>query len=215
MMLGITVYTFSENARRARMFIFVIISVIVRNAGFYIMRDMNTYLSRSSELFAISNFNKKYLFMAPVHFAFRETVGIFQRIMDVVPLRTDFGHGRLLVSDFLTILPGKQVAGGFLIKNLIIGVDDVGGLTPSALGGLYFDFGYPGLFLGFAAMGVIAGYFYKKYMADRGVPSLVNLVFIYTALMHYMHRGVLAPHYFFLFIVLNAVCSIGRSGKGG
>lgn len=215
LMLGIIAYALSKNITRARLLIYVLIAVIMLNLGFYIMRDFNTYLTRTRELYAVHDFNKKYIAIAPVHFAFRETIGLFQRIMDVIPSRVDFGRGALLSADFLTILPGKQVAGGFLVKTLITGVNEVGGLTPSALGGLYFDFGYPGIFSGYFLMGMIAGLFYKIYVVNNDVQSIINLSFVYAVIMHYMHRGVLAPYYFFLFLIINIMFNIARLKKGG
>ena len=203
--LGISTYALSENTKRIKLLVYVVLSAVVLNTGFYIMRDINTYLMQTSALYATYDFNRAYLIIAPAHFAFRETIGLFQKILEVIPSKINFSYGKLLMSDFLTILPGKQEAGGFLIKDLIIGAQNVGGLTPSALGGLYFDFGYPGIFLGFLAMGIIAGYFYKKYEVNNNVANIVNLAFVYAVLMHYIHRGVLAPYYFFLFIVINFI----------
>jgi len=62
-------------------------------------------------------------------------------------------------------------------------------------------------------MGLVAGRFYAIYAVNRDMQSIVNLAYAYAMLMHYMHRGVLAPYYFFLFIMINGMFYVSRTKK--
>jgi len=210
--VGIVAYLLSRGPGRVKMFVYLIVALLILSAGFYIRRDISTRLMQTEDLFARYDFNKKYLAVGSLHFASRETIGLYQKIVEIVPSKIDYGQGKLFFSDFMTILPGKQMSGGVLIYQITTGQDESAfGLTPSALGGLYFDFGYMGIFIGFGVMGILASYFYKKYQVNQDVPSIANLSFVYVILMHYIHRGILAPYYLFLFVIMNILLFFSRS----
>lgn len=210
--LGIAAYLISKKSGRLMLIAGIILIFIFFSAGFYIMRDVNTYLMKTQDLYARYDFNMKYAFLAPFHFGFRETIGLFQKIINTVPKYVGYTKGELLFSDFMTILPGKQIAGGFLLKKILIGgdPDPSSGLTPSALGGLYLDFGLAGILAGFLIMGAVTAYFYKSYKINTGVVSVVNLAYIYSVTIHYIHRGIFAPYYLFLFIVIHIIFMISK-----
>ncbi len=145
-----------------------------------------------------------------MHFSFRETIGLTQKIVNVVPRKKSFLKGKLLISDLVTLLPGRQKGGGEIINEYIVGSSDIASLTPSVLGAFYLDFGMWGVMFGMFLLGSISGYFYKKFQVHKDIITIINLAYVYANMLHFYHRGILKPSYFFYFIIINCIFFFNR-----
>ncbi|MEW6741400.1 MAG: hypothetical protein AB1486_01470 [Planctomycetota bacterium] len=143
----------------------------------------------------------------------REGTALFSHIVERAP-EEGLLDGKLLAADLLTILPGEQESGGYLVVELMGGTG-LAGLTPSILGGLYLDFGRRGVAVGMALFGLVTSLVYRIYRTRPTNGRLaVHAVFLSCAL-HYVHRGVFAPAYLFdLAVVVLAVWVVGGRSTG-
>ncbi len=152
--------------------------------------------------------------MAPVVPAYqvtREGTGICNKLIENIPSKEEFFQGKLLVADSLTILPGKQITGGALIKKLMTGKSGAG-LTPSIIGGLYADFGLKGILAGLFVTGVVLGYLYCRLGKQRTIYNILLYAYGLTFAIQYLHRGIFSPNYVFhmaVLVILN-ICVMSR-----
>lgn len=174
---------------------FVGLAVVVLIVGGDALRRLagGDLLSTSRALSAY-RFNSEMLeFLAPIHFAFRETISIAQYLWTAAVPDPSTSY---VFADFATLLPGKQLSGGQLIGN-IVGRFQQGGLTPGLIGDLVFEYGgyaYPI----FAILGALTG---RLASVARRQPYGVNgaVYAMYSVyILHWFHRGILKPAYIFV-----------------
>lgn len=135
-----------------------------------------------------------------LHFAFRETIGLTQILVH------DRQEGRrvhpsLLIADFKTLLPGKQISGGVLL-NQVVGIQGPLGLTAGAVGVSYMDLGSLSLAL-FFTVGAFLGAAWRFAAKDPRWAMFYFVIALYV--IQWFHRGVPKPSYIvvpFFFLLL-------------
>jgi hypothetical protein len=146
-----------------------------------------------------------------LHFAFRETVGLTQILIhDRQEGRRV--HSSLLLGDFKTILPGKQISGGVLL-NQVVGIQGPLGLTAGAVGISYMDLGSLSLAL-FFAVGALLGVAWRFAAKDPRWAMFYFLVVLYA--IQWFHRGVPKPSYIvvpFFFLWLATLAKVPSLAK--
>jgi hypothetical protein len=115
-------------------------------------------------------------------------------------------RGSLLLADFETMLPGKQLAGGQLIGQ-VVGIQGNTGLTGGAVGVSFMDIGYFSLLLVFV-LGLCVGKAWQ--MASRAPQWALFYFLIIIYLIHFFHRGVPKPSYVFVPFFFLFVSSLAR-----
>lgn len=136
--------------------------------------------------------------IAPLHVAFRETIGITNRIV-TSGLSNEITSYPLLFADIYTVLPGEQVAAGRALGEMM-GVIGGGGLTPGIVGGVFLDYGSGGVLLAAIVVGVVLSYlrrqsFYSSFW-------LVVFCLSIAQFFHLFHRGFLKPEYVLAYIII-------------
>ena len=84
------------------------------------------------------------------------------RITEAVPKQFNHFYGFMLLSPFLALLPGEQLAYGIVLKEMFALEFEGGGFTPSLVGGFYMDFGMPAVSMGLLAYGFILGRLFRR-----------------------------------------------------
>jgi len=208
---GLLYYKFLKPEKRRRaLLIIVAFAVAINYFGFNIRRLPNSDLIETKKLVSNVKLNPTLIIIAPMHFSFRETIGLTQNIIEKFPIRYEYLHGKLLISDIATLLPGFQKSGPEIVNNYIVKDHKKAALTPSIFGAFYMDFGKMGVIFGCLILGIIAGYFYKRYSIQNDPQSLMNLVYVYIYMLHFIHRGIFKPSYLFFFIIINVIFMIAR-----
>jgi hypothetical protein len=105
------------------------------------------------------------------------------KAMTVVPTGVPFQHGRMLVGEIGTFLPGHQLLPDQWVAVNVIGTipaqltggvtwaGQAGGIPPGILGGFYIDFGIPGIMLGMLGVGVLLSWLYQRVLMRPTVLS--------------------------------------------
>jgi len=149
--------------------------------------------------------------VAPIWMQFREGTGLFAQAVEKRMAGVTGGY--LLVSDAVTALPGKQAAGGEIVRDLFGGTGE-GGLTPSILGAMYLDFGAIGIAVSLAGLGFILGLIHRLTVRTGDIGLLLMYAYVLAVAVHWTHRGVFSVSYVFNFIVLGLVVLAARSSTG-
>jgi hypothetical protein len=136
-------------------------------------------------------------FIGLLHVALRESIALSQSLIEDYMAGRNFSGTSLFLSDFLTLLPGKQDSGGIIIASLLSGV----GLTAGALGALVYEFGFLFAYFVIFTLGIVLAYFYRlaKIKESPGYFVLYCLIVIYS--VHYIHRGIPKPSYLIIPII--------------
>jgi|SRR5690606_316924 len=125
-----------------------------------------------------------------LHFSLRESIAISQRLFESgVEI-----SNTLFFSDFLTMLPGKHVAGGELVAQAYGDYSGVG-LTPGALGALTIEFGVLLAFFFISSLAFLVAYFTKVAHRSNNLALLLLAVLISLYFVHFLHRGIPKPGY--------------------
>lgn len=85
---------------------------------------------------------------------------ILQQVLDVFGTQYDFWLGRYNLYSFVTLLPGKQAMGGDQYLGRVL-FNRPRGQPPAFPGGLYIDFGYPGVIIGVLLAAVALQWLYS------------------------------------------------------
>ncbi|WP_193331328.1 hypothetical protein [Pseudoalteromonas ulvae] len=176
-----------------KIFIIASLGALVLGGLAVYRRIVNPDLTLASD--ALINYEAEHLgeIFAFIHFSLRESITISQTLIEngIPPSYP------LFLSDFLTILPNYDMAGGKVIAHLFSEYSGVG-LTPGALGALIIEFGYfPAIlvvFLSSFTVGFI-GRLSKGYN-NYSFKLFSLLLLIYY--IHYLHRGIPKPAYLFV-----------------
>ena len=140
-------------------------------------------------------------FLFPFYAASRGSVNSFYRFLQLIPHHYNFFYGKLLLTDFWTILPGKQVSGGAIVSNMVGGTGKAG-ITASILGGLYVDFGKAGIFGGLYLLGFGAKWLYQRMRIKMTRLNIILYCYFLAFSIHYLHRGIFKPVYVMHFVIL-------------
>jgi oligosaccharide repeat unit polymerase len=141
---------------------------------------------------------------------FMPTLAVFRYNQDVVTIlieKTEKSplYGQLALSNFLTLLPGKQLGVrnkiGEIIEARKLPDGTPWSITPTLQGALFVDFGFLGVFVGFLLIGIVAEFLKKQIIFKKDPFSIaIYSLFLVNTLM-LIHTG----YYdllFFLLIVL-------------
>jgi hypothetical protein len=148
-----------------------------------------------------------------VHFTFREAIAITQTLVQ----DRRIGHrirGSLLLADFETMLPGKQLGGGQLIGQ-VVGIRGDTGLTGGAVGVSFMDIGYLSLLL-FFGVGLFIGQAWR--MASKAANWAIFYFLFSIYALHWFHRGVPKPSYLIvplLFLLMSSLAPQSRASTAG
>ena len=94
------------------------------------------------------------------------------RVYGVFKFSDNLQYGATFFFNYNLVLPGEGQDYTLWLKDLVGATFSGGGMTPSIIGDFYINFGYPGVYLGMFALGVIL---YKLEVAARS--SILNRVF--------------------------------------
>lgn len=134
------------------------------------------------------------------------TIGpaVFGTTLQAIPGRIPFQHGRFVIRDFRAALPlhplGRPLPADLWVTQAVRGrnVGITGGSPPTLVGGLYIDFGVPGIIIGSLLLGAFLALLYRWAIAagTAGAFALYCYVAAYIALASYSYislkPGVLA-----------------------
>lgn len=164
----------------------------------YFRRINNFDLIPAEDLLSSVGAESLGIFVGLMHLAFRESIAIGQVLIDYSDALSVYKYESLFFSDLLTMLPGKTYESGGVIVASMFAVDRGVGLTPGALGALIFDFGiFISMFFAFC-LGFFLGRVYLKSVGDNGNLWLLLYLLLTIYILHYMHRGIPKPGYFFI-----------------
>ena len=172
----------------------IVLGVFMVGTFGLLTRQSNFSMLSTSRALSAYRFNSDMLeFLAPIHFAFRETIAIAQYLWTAAVPDPSTSY---VFADFATLLPGKQLSGGQLIGNLV-GRFQQGGLTPGLIGDLIFEYGGYA-YLIFAILGALTGRLAS--VARRQPFGVYGAVYaMYSVyILHWFHRGILKPAYVFV-----------------
>ncbi len=115
------------------------------------------------------NYPKKMWLFGPGYLSIRAPIDSFAIILNKIPRRMDFWYGRMLISPFMTLLPGKQFLGQYTVTDKIIKGDSrISG--PTALSffvPFYIDFGIIGIICGMFFAGAFLQWLYLRMIHKR------------------------------------------------
>ena len=122
--------------------------------------------------------------LGPIYSVAREGPLIFSALRD--EMRGTHLGGRLLASDWLSMLPGKQDNSRIIVRNLIQNPTDTS-KTPSVIGTLYVDFGVIGICVGMLLLSLYIHALYENWRRSGSLPSLL----VYSLTLSY---GLISIH---------------------
>lgn len=101
----------------------------------------------------------------------------FKNIYSFIPSEVPFQHGKTILMDFLTILPGKQIDYQTWIKD-VTGLSFKGfGAPPTIIGDLYLNWGRNGVFIGMFFLGSFLEFAYLL-LVRRNISTLKLIFYI-------------------------------------
>jgi oligosaccharide repeat unit polymerase len=120
---------------------------------------------------------------------------VFATVLARVPGDIPFQRGEFLVRDFEALLPfhplGKPETADYWVTQVIRGRDIliVGGSPPTLAGGLYIDFGVPGIILGCAVLGAFLVALYRWVVRVRTIGAMILYCYLsaYVGLAAYSY----------------------------
>lgn len=175
--------------------------------GVYYLRRHNSNTLLSAKELALEYFGSNawyYYLIMPLHFTFRETVGLTNTIIErnvENPIEPP-----LFIAELITILPGEQPAPGRVLGS-IVGTTLDAGLTPGILGALYIDFKWLSIAIIFMFMMLIQILKKKSLYNDY-----YKILFCLTTVqfLHLFHRGFVKPEYIFAYLVVMGYYFLSR-----
>lgn len=132
-----------------------------------------------------------------LHFALRESIAISQSLLTS---NITLPEG-VLLSDFLTMLPGKRLSGGEIVAQAFNEFSGVG-LTPGAVGALASEFSLVGGLALLALISFTIGYLHKTATRSGRVSAYLGYLLCTMYFLHYLHRGIPKPAYVFVPLLL-------------
>lgn len=189
--------------------ILALISVVaIVNVGFYLRRSgVGSFLTVDELIRAYFYYDNLLIYIvAPLHTAFRETIGLSNVIINSV-LFNDISKTPLFLLELVTVFPGEQMAPGKVLGELI-GVTGAGGLTPGLIGGLFIDFGISGVIIFSFLSGFFMGWLAVK--SKSGIFAFLLFCLTVAQFVHLFHRGFMKPEYVFSYILLFALFFIQK-----
>jgi oligosaccharide repeat unit polymerase len=123
---------------------------------------------------------------------------VFGTVLHRVPAEVPYQDGSFLLRDFRALLPlhplGTPEAGDLWVTKVLRQRDPVsiGGTPPTLAGGLYIDFGVPGIAIGSAILAVVLGFAYRwvRRVPTIGAISAYSYFAAYIALSAYSYVSV-------------------------
>ncbi len=175
--------------------------------GVYYLRRYNSNTLLSAKELALEYFGSDawyYYLIMPLHFTFREIVGLTNTIIErniENPIETP-----LFIAELITILPGEQPAPGRVLGS-IVGTTLEAGLTPGILGALYIDFKWFSVAIIFLFMMLIQILKKKSLYSDY-----YKILFCLTTVqfLHLFHRGFIKPEYIVAYLVVMGYYFLSR-----
>ncbi|MDP2228897.1 MAG: hypothetical protein Q8J78_15630 [Moraxellaceae bacterium] len=136
--------------------------------------------------------------LAPFHVAFRETIGLANRVI-TVGIVNEVTSYPLFVADMVTVLPGEQVAAGRALGEMM-GVIGDGGLTPGLIGGIFLDYGHAGVIFAAVMLGLVLAFLRK--LSTHSHYWLIVFCVTIAQFVHLFHRGFVKPEYFLSYLII-------------
>jgi oligosaccharide repeat unit polymerase len=136
---------------------------------------------------------------------------MFSRIIEKTPSRVlNFQYGTTYLEFFIapiprSLWPEKPPSLGVQLKRVLVDAKAEGGIPPSMVGELYFNFDMFGIFVGMFLWGAICWHIYKTQVLERGTTPTVflrYLIFIVYCLMPWVRTNfaIMAIHFSTLII---------------
>ncbi|MEM3362664.1 MAG: O-antigen polymerase, partial [Candidatus Anstonellaceae archaeon] len=167
---------FKKRFSLAKIIIFLFIFVLIFSMyNFYRMGFNQEWYK---EYLRERNYHPQQLwFLAPFYFTIRIPFESFSIIIEKIPQEEDFWHGKMLLSPLLTLLPGKQRLGQYIVTERIIGSDPhlSGPTALSFIGPFYIDFGIIGIIAGMVISGALLQGFYIRMVKEQRGPWLIHM----------------------------------------
>ena len=116
---------------------------------------------------------------------------VLSTTLEYVPERAPFQHGLFFLRDGLNLVDSSVVRSDRWVTESILERDTTtnGGMPPTLIGGLYLDFGYPGIGIGLFAVGFATIYLYPV-ASRRGLPGKLQYclwcAYLLTSLYSYL-----------------------------
>lgn len=160
-------------------------------------RTFNTELSLASDVvqkYDASHLGKTF---ALLHFSLRESIAISQRLIEGGISTAQ----SLFFSDILSMLPGKNTAGGEIVAQAYGDFSGVG-LTPGAFGALSLEFGIASAYLIIFSIALFASYYIKVAKRSKSIVLELSALLICLYFVHFIHRGIPKPSYIVIPLML-------------
>lgn len=139
-----------------------------------------------------------YLFIMPIYFSLRETVGITNYI-----IRKDLSNKwfdyPIFFAEIYTLLPGEQQSPGIALSKGLFTTNYSGGITPGIIGGLYLDYKLNLVYVLFIITMIIY-FLYKKSLFSDTYKILYAITI--AQFFHLYHRGFVKPEYFVAYLII-------------
>jgi oligosaccharide repeat unit polymerase len=120
---------------------------------------------------------------------------VFSSVLERVPAEIPYQHGGFLTRDFRAVLPlhplGRPLASDYWVTQAVRqrNTSLIGGSPPTLAGGLYIDFGIPGIIFGAAVLGAMLVLLYRWVLDVGTIGALVLYAYFaaYVALAAYAY----------------------------
>jgi len=175
------------------------ISIFILYFIFYLRRYNSQYSTPEQliEYYFTVKSSLLYLIL-PLYLNLRETIGLTNIIINN-GLENHILPYPLILADFVTLLPGEQIAAGQAFGSMI-GTAGSGGLTPGLFGGLMLDFSYINTLLFISIFSIVLSILYQR--SKYNDYYLIVFALLTVQFFHLFHRGFFKPEYLFTLIIV-------------